>query len=419
MDTLILSATAVAPSSQTARPAAGRFTAAEGEKAAEGPFSQLLGKARQRYDAPPGREPGPAQGVSAGAASRSGDAAGPAAPGQGLPGAGNSLPPADSGTGETPADDGEGADLVVVLDALMDSDGSTDAALPQGGDMAVPLPPVEAATAGLPTASPVMPVTTEAATGTNGEEDALPGSLGTQAGVARPLSLSAGQRGGLPGAEAGDASGTPGRALPAASMAMPTDAGSTAEVPEVSVARLADLAIDTAEGSSRVPVSTALASADGADLPPGLATQSHSLMATGTTGGASELAQARTTTTLAGTAHPLGEQFAGELAVHLRAVARGNGVQEATLQLHPAELGRLHITLSTDGDQARVLFVADNVATRDAIEASLPRLRELLAQSGLNLADAGVGGQQSQGRDSQGLPAEPDSGTALAPDIVA
>ncbi len=111
--------------------------------------------------------------------------------------------------------------------------------------------------------------------------------------------------------------------------------------------------------------------------------------------------------------------FSGELASRLQVFAR-NGIQEATLQLHPAELGRLQVSISTDGDQARVVFVADNAAARDAIEQSMPRLRELLAQSGLQLAHSDVSGQSQaggqRGNSATGTSGfqESDAGLALA-----
>lgn len=115
----------------------------------------------------------------------------------------------------------------------------------------------------------------------------------------------------------------------------------------------------------------------------------------------------RTPAHLAMTHAPQDAEFAGELANRLQVFAR-NGGHEATLQLHPADLGRLQVSITTDGDQARVLFVADSAAARDAIEQSMPRLREMLAQSGLQLSHSDVSSQFQGGADSQrdapGLP---------------
>ena len=83
-------------------------------------------------------------------------------------------------------------------------------------------------------------------------------------------------------------------------------------------------------------------------------------------------------------------EFADEFTTRVKVLVR-DGVREARIQLNPAELGRLQVTVSTEGDQARVSFVADNAAARDAIEQSLPRLREMLEQNGLQLAQSDVG----------------------------
>ncbi len=88
-------------------------------------------------------------------------------------------------------------------------------------------------------------------------------------------------------------------------------------------------------------------------------------------------------------------EFAGRLTVMVK-----NGVQEASLQLHPADLGRLEIQIATDGDQTRVHFLVQNAMAREAIEQAMPRLREMLEQSGLQLAQSDVADQsQSQGRE--------------------
>ena len=97
---------------------------------------------------------------------------------------------------------------------------------------------------------------------------------------------------------------------------------------------------------------------------------------------------------------PTDAEFVDELGARIQVMLR-DGLGKAQIQLHPAELGRLQVTISTDGDQARVAFLADAGATRDAIEHSLPRLREMLEQNGLQLAQSDVGQRGFQRRDSQ------------------
>ena len=97
---------------------------------------------------------------------------------------------------------------------------------------------------------------------------------------------------------------------------------------------------------------------------------------------------------------PTDPEFVDELGARIQVMLR-DGLGKAQIQLHPAELGRLQVTISTDGDQARVAFLADAGATRDAIEHSLPRLREMLEQNGLQLAQSDVGQRGFQRQDSQ------------------
>lgn len=67
------------------------------------------------------------------------------------------------------------------------------------------------------------------------------------------------------------------------------------------------------------------------------------------------------------------------------------GQQSATLRLQPEQLGPLQIHIRVDEDGAsQVLFSAHHAQTREAIEQAMPRLRELFAEQGLNLAQADV-----------------------------
>ncbi|MFK7828948.1 MAG: flagellar hook-length control protein FliK [Congregibacter sp.] len=91
---------------------------------------------------------------------------------------------------------------------------------------------------------------------------------------------------------------------------------------------------------------------------------------------------------------PQDPEFAGELTARMKTLV-SDGVREARLQLHPAELGRLQVTITTEGDQARIAFLADSTAAKDAIELSMPRLRDMLEQNGLELAHTDVGQRDS------------------------
>jgi hypothetical protein len=89
-----------------------------------------------------------------------------------------------------------------------------------------------------------------------------------------------------------------------------------------------------------------------------------------------------------------------ELATHLR-VLKSNGGGEARLQLNPAELGRVIVSVMTEGNETRVAFVVDNPQAKLAVEASLARLRDLLDEVGLTLTGSDVAERDSEKRSSQ------------------
>lgn len=70
-------------------------------------------------------------------------------------------------------------------------------------------------------------------------------------------------------------------------------------------------------------------------------------------------------------------------------MARQN-IPQVQLQLNPRELGPIEIKLSLSQDQATVNFSAHHPATREALEAAMPRLREMLGEQGFNLAHSDV-----------------------------
>ena len=94
-------------------------------------------------------------------------------------------------------------------------------------------------------------------------------------------------------------------------------------------------------------------------------------------------------------------QFSEEIGGQVR-VFVNNGLQEARLQLTPADLGKVQITINMEGDHARVVFVAETAVARDLLDQSMPRLREMLQQSGIQLAQGDVNDQaESQRREGR------------------
>lgn len=84
-----------------------------------------------------------------------------------------------------------------------------------------------------------------------------------------------------------------------------------------------------------------------------------------------------------------------------------NELREAKLQLNPRSLGPVEIRIVYGHEQQlNVSFVASNPVAREALEAALPRLREMFEQQGLNLADTDISHesfaeQQRRGRQTE------------------
>ena len=67
--------------------------------------------------------------------------------------------------------------------------------------------------------------------------------------------------------------------------------------------------------------------------------------------------------------------------------------QMAELQLNPPGLGPLKVTLSMNDQQMQVAFVSAHSSVRSAVEAALPQLKGLLAESGISLGQTSVGAE--------------------------
>lgn len=68
----------------------------------------------------------------------------------------------------------------------------------------------------------------------------------------------------------------------------------------------------------------------------------------------------------------------------------GDQQHTASLLLDPPELGLLQVVVTVSNDQATATFVAAEPEVRRAIEAAIPRLREMMDSAGIQLGDATV-----------------------------
>lgn len=89
------------------------------------------------------------------------------------------------------------------------------------------------------------------------------------------------------------------------------------------------------------------------------------------------------------------DKFADMMRHHVMMMV-DQGVKKAELRLDPPELGNMKIKINMQGEHTQVQFQVTQVQTRDLLEQSLPRLKEMLEQQGFSLADGHVNQESNQ-----------------------
>lgn len=231
-----------------------------------------------------------------------------------------------------PATDAVAADATAAVPAA-------DAALPLVGAASAPVPGEPAASSGTPA-----------------------GRAGGASGVASPASPTASARAGTP--ESRTHTAAPGQLLAADpdSALMQSSLAAAAQTPSV------------APGPDRLPdFAAAMSAAQSGTQTPQLAVAASAPLA------ASERLSAAVGT-------PAWSQALGERIVWMVA----GGQQSASLTLNPPDLGPMQIVLHVSNEQATANFFAPQAEVRQALEAALPRLREMMQDAGIQLGQASV-----------------------------
>ena len=65
-------------------------------------------------------------------------------------------------------------------------------------------------------------------------------------------------------------------------------------------------------------------------------------------------------------------------------------IKSALIKLNPQELGPLEINLKIDKQAAQLNINSHSVHVRDALDQAIPRLREMMAEQGVNLTDVNI-----------------------------
>lgn len=98
---------------------------------------------------------------------------------------------------------------------------------------------------------------------------------------------------------------------------------------------------------------------------------------------------------------PAWDQQLGQKVVWMAA----GGDQSATLTLNPPDLGPLKVVLTVTNDQANAAFMSAQPEVRQALEAAMPRLREMMGEAGIAFGNATVsaGTQEQQNQGSRDM----------------
>lgn len=92
-----------------------------------------------------------------------------------------------------------------------------------------------------------------------------------------------------------------------------------------------------------------------------------------------------------------------------------NGVQVASMQIRPEHLGPMELRLRVEGEGVQLNVASPHAAVREAVEQAAPRLREMLAEQGLDLLEVDVG----QHEQADAHPGQPDPGAFAERDDAA
>lgn len=141
--------------------------------------------------------------------------------------------------------------------------------------------------------------------------------------------------------------------------------------------------------------------------PPRADTVAQSLLANNGMGSllALSVSPSNSTFTSEQVAHPFGQAGWGQAFGEKVLWLVNNNISQAELRLNPPNLGPLEVRIAVDRDQASVLFTSQHTLVRDTVEATIPRLREMMLASGFSDVDVSVGqhfGSQGQDADKTG-----------------
>ena len=81
-----------------------------------------------------------------------------------------------------------------------------------------------------------------------------------------------------------------------------------------------------------------------------------------------------------------------------------NNLNGAKLQVNPPQLGPIEVRIAVQGSHAQVWLTSHSAVTRDALESSSPKLREMLGAQGFGQVSVDISQRSFQERSAQPQP---------------
>jgi flagellar hook-length control protein FliK len=101
-------------------------------------------------------------------------------------------------------------------------------------------------------------------------------------------------------------------------------------------------------------------------------------------------------------------EFGQGVATQVASMLAGN-ISSAKLNVNPPALGPIEVRIAVQGDQAQVVMTSHSAVTRDALEASSPKLREMLGEQGFAQVSVDISQRSFQDRTPTAQPYARDS----------
>ena len=91
-----------------------------------------------------------------------------------------------------------------------------------------------------------------------------------------------------------------------------------------------------------------------------------------------------------------------------------NGWSSAKLQVSPPQLGPIELQIAVQGQHAQVAMSTHSAVTREALEASVPKLRDMLSSQGFTQVSVDISQRSFQERSAPAQPYRSSSGASSA-----